>query len=250
MRVEDLPRHLRALPLHAGCVDSWTTSRSARLSADRVWEQDFTALLSALDGRAEELLVDFFLRAAAVERREDVRHRLVRFADLGRAVMSSTGLAPDLFVATRSIDGTAWIPRVAIEVKFGAAVNGRWDYCPTGEHDGYSDQIVCYRAGCWVAPELREAISYVWLQAGGRPRAFGPAGIARFGLDEQDAARLSAFLETRDAMWERWTRVTFDDLIEHLVSAGGPAERQARALAAVLRRTAPSVREGTHGTRG
>ena len=158
--------------LFAPYVASWSAGRVLRLK-DGVTarEADVTAVLCALQGEAEDALIDYLLAAAELPaaRRESHRYQLIHPNEVivnrrERSPGRLTAVTPDIVVqrVAKSPEETAELV-VAVEVKLNAAVN--YVDCPAGVHLDYSNQLICYVHSCWLSAESpsRDTIQYVWM---------------------------------------------------------------------------------------
>jgi hypothetical protein len=149
-------------------------------------ETDVTTFMSLADGALERALLVVLCEAAAVVYQPS--HRLMtgeRFAQRVPSGHKGTR-AIDLVIADTQDDQTTWEPIAAIEIKFGAKVNGHEEYCTTNpEHPNtYSNQIICYPKGCAHHALRADRVSFLWIS----PGDFRSVANANFAINERDLA--------------------------------------------------------------
>lgn len=159
--------------LFAAYVASWSKGRIERIRGGgaEAREADITGVLCALQGEAEDALVDYLLSSAELPlaERQSHRYRVIHPSEVrvNRRRLTNrrlTAVTPDIVVqrVSKSSEPTTELV-VAVEVKLDAAVN--YVACPAGIHLGYSNQLVCYAHSCWLSADSssRETIRYVWM---------------------------------------------------------------------------------------
>ncbi|MGP5078237.1 hypothetical protein [Brachybacterium alimentarium] len=221
--------------LFDGYTGRWSESRYARLLARCPLESDISALIAALVGGAGRAATDFLAHAGGhVPDRERFDYWIVSDVDpvmkQFRRTTSADGarssaIRPDIFVCRRR---KAWEDDelvVAVELKHHAVVN--YINCPTGLHADYSNQLVCYPAGCWLKdPSISSDVGYVWLA----PQA-----------ELSDDAICRKALNGDPARYERWnaTPVAYERQMSALKSSWGRASIE--GLVEALRPLAPMI---------
>lgn len=158
-----------------GDVSRWSPARLARLLTGRSIEPDISALLGALVGRPGECVIDFMMAAAGLGARDEGYdyhlldgYWIVENRRVDAHTARLTRREPDFLVTRIPYGGDRHELVVAVEVKGRGAVN--YIRCPADipEHRGYSNQLICYAASCWLADDAvgRDTLRYVWLGPG------------------------------------------------------------------------------------
>lgn len=124
--------------LYTGYTRTWTDRRKKSLnaafdgSARRPTESDITELLAAATGDLESLLVDFFWKAANVAGTPPAGTRIRTYASDFTHYYPPANCCPhepDLLLTTPASDPPETpVPRVVVEVKGNAHINGRNGY--------------------------------------------------------------------------------------------------------------------------
>jgi hypothetical protein len=177
-------------------------------------ETYLTYFMAAFGGPLEKDVIDFLCGVAGVEPAPGMR--LVsgdEFTEPGK-------LTIDLVIATWS--GDRWVPHVAVEAKFNAAVNGHRSYCRFIEKGtAYSNQAICYLHGCLHKDLHEDTVRFVWLGKPNRRPALGRWGVK--GLHERDLERHPDYyggaLELQRNAESRWHFATWDKLEEKIAAA-------------------------------
>ena len=126
-----------------------------------------TKFLTMTSGVLEQTVIRVFCAAAKVEPKTS--YRLISGAEFSKYYhLKKSGQQIDLVVVDRELWANGG-PRasaiegatiLAIEAKFAADV-AKIDNCQ--RHEGYSNQIVCYPAGCANEALVHPAVKFVWL---------------------------------------------------------------------------------------
>lgn len=227
MRDDDVNDEFETL-LFDGYTGRWSESRHARFLARSPREPDISALIAALLDGAGRAATDFLAQAGGhIPDRERFDYYIVSDVDpLLKQFLRNTSvdgvrisaIRPDIFVCRackRTGDDELVI---AVELKHHAEVN--YINCPTGLHADYSNQLVCYPAGCWLKdPSISSKVSYVWLA----PQAELPdEAICRKALNGDPAryerwnATLAAYERQMAALRSSWHRAPIEGLVEAL----------------------------------
>ncbi len=186
--------------------------------ASRWLEADITAMLSLLDGDAQQAVVQVLCEAAGVPYRPGLF--LVEGSDFRRyhPVAHADRRNIDLVVIDKD-----WAPIIAIEAKFNAACNGRTNYC-SDAHAGWSNQLVCYLHGCThPALDIKNKVKFLWLSLDGEVGT--ELTHVRGAVTPRDAVRypwnkkiLEEALERQTAAMPQWRTVSWAALYDSLRS--------------------------------
>lgn len=223
---------------------------SAILRGDWVaTEAQVTTFMTMFGGLLEDAVVDYLCEVAGVKERDGLQ--IASGSEFRFDSDAPNRRAIDLVIGRRDPDAPmsrgakAWTPVVAVEAKFGAAVNGGHGYCPK-DAEGYSNQAICYALHDCVDKRLNGDVAYVWL---GNPvdadllAKYGPWGIK--GINDNDfnyPTLLKAFADQEKAK-DKWKAATWPGLGSAITTAlaaeGFSAE--AEAIVRFLRAGGPSA---------
>lgn len=217
--------------LFDGYTGRWSESRRTRLLSRSPNEPDISALIAALLDGTGRAATDFLsLAAQHVPDRENYDYYIVSDVDpqLKQFVRRTdadgaprAAIRPDIFVCRASRQTQEDELVVAVELKHHAVVN--YINCPAGLHTDYSNQLVCYPAGCWLKdPSLSSDIGYVWLAP---ESELSDEAICRKALNGDPAryerwnATPEAYERQMEALRSSWHRAPIEGLVEALGSS-------------------------------
>lgn len=202
-------------------------------------------------GSPGNCVIDFVLRAANMPPREpEFTYFLLdpRWVRLNRRFDERTGrrtrCEPDV-VVSRVRDGRERHELVvAVEVKGKAAVN--YVRCPADvpEHRGYSNQLICYAASCWLSDDAigRHTLRYVWLglrddiATGAFPPRALTGGI-RDAFWAGDAETAEQAWRLQNASLKHWHQAAIEELADALRDVAPPV---GEVLSEWVRRLSPA----------
>jgi hypothetical protein len=212
-------------------------------------EAQVTTFMTMFGGVLEDAVVAYLCDVAGVEDRD--RLQIASGLEFRFDSKAPNKRAIDLVVGRRDPDAPtskgakAWTPVVAVEAKFGAAVNGGHGYCPDDEA-GYSNQAICYALHTCVDKRLDGNVAYVWL---GDPvdaemlALYGPWSRKGIHHGDFDYPTLKAAFNDQELAKKKWKSATWPGLGEAITTAltakGFAAE--AEAIVRFLRAGGPSA---------
>lgn len=212
-------------------------------------EAQVTTFMTMFGGVLEDAVVDYLCEAAGVEDRDGLQ--LVSGLEFRFDSKAPNKRAIDLVIGRRDPDAPmtkgawAWTPVVAVEAKFGAAVNGGHGYCPE-DAGGYSNQAICYAVHTCVDKRLNGDVAYVWL---GNPvheellALYGPWGRKGIHHGDFDYPALKTAFDDQELAKQTWKCATWQGLgsaiTAVLTQEGFSAE--ADAIVRFLRAGGPSA---------
>ena len=206
----------------------WHTFVDIRLAggARPWWESDVTTFMGLAMGAYNKAMTDRLCSVVGVIPSESTGLLSgSRYSRLTKGKRAG-GRSIDLVLANFDDTDESWIAVAAVEAKFGAMVHGNQDYC-AGKHRGhYSNQIICYPAGCTHA-DLRadgpNGIPFIWLS----DMASTDVNDARNAIlpsEVQKWPHLDKPFEWQQAAAKQWTTTTWSALREAVavdLTAGG-----------------------------
>lgn len=132
-------------------------------------ETDSTRLLTLTDGLLETAVIGFFCDIAGIPVEDRAGLRVISGFEFRFDSGVKDRRSIDLVIARRSQISTGtrgeqvWTAVIAIEAKYGAAVNDGHAYCKkVPEQPRYSNQVICYSHGC-IDERLGGAVKFIWL---------------------------------------------------------------------------------------
>jgi hypothetical protein len=151
-----------------GRLDAVLSTQGAKSS-----ERIATDLMAGFGGDLEQAAIQLLCEAAGVDAHNTFRlisgTQFNRNTRVNNATGSSSGRRAIDFVIvdnagggdSASNDSSDHTPVIAVEAKFEAYVNGKIGYCT--EHDGYSNQVICYPQGCMNSALKAPMVKFLWL---------------------------------------------------------------------------------------
>ncbi|MEV2219037.1 hypothetical protein AB0E01_04075 [Nocardia vinacea] len=193
---------------------AWVSERSANII-----EADITAVLSALNSPLEEELTGLLCRAATLEAEPVMRvYTTSYFLD---NVKGRRGRRqPDFIVGQPEQDGWLIKPRIVVELKGHALVNGEYGFCQNAPAL-YSNQTVCYPEGCWTTHDLT-GVRFCWV--GLRRIVHNPDYEFPWGTSginaSSDRDYFGDMYERQKLAVDRWHAVAIEDIADGLRQSG------------------------------
>lgn len=205
-------------------------------------EADVTRFLGVSHGELERAVIAFLCSVAGVEPKRTMQVMTgTKFRSLSRQGPESIRdrRMIDLVVTERpDLEGSAGTPRIAVEAKFDAEVNGGQRYCSNPSHiprsgipgeaepGTYASQLVCYPKGC--THDLLcagNSVAFIWL---GPTAASNVLDVADTYTADVNPRRwnLNGYIADCAEWAPHWRVATWNDLNaavrEHLADKGEP----------------------------
>lgn len=186
-------------------------------------EPQSTTFLTMFDGPLEKAVIEVLCRRAGVVYTADLR--LLSGKDFRWDSAAKDRRTIDFVVARWVGEGApqkgsqGWELVIAVEAKYGAAVNGGHGYCKKHPRR-YSNQIICYLHGC-VDGRLsrRKGVAFLWL--GYAPKSPEAAPWERKAIHEGDFkwAGLEKAFRRQERARKHWQGVTWAELGQAITAA-------------------------------
>jgi hypothetical protein len=196
----------------------WHTFVDIRLAggARPWWESDVTTFMGLAMGAYNKAMTDRLCSVVGVIPSESTGLLSgSRYSRLTKGKRAG-GRSIDLVLANFDDTDESWTAVAAVEAKFGAMVHGNQDYC-AGQHSGhYSNQIICYPAGCTHADLQADGpngIPFIWLS----DMASTDVNDARNAIlpsEVQKWPHLAKPFEWQQAAAKQWTTANWSALRE------------------------------------
>lgn len=198
------------------------------LAGAKATEPDSTRFLTLADGPLEQAVLGYFCDVAGIPEEDRGGLRLLSGSEfrLDSGVIDQRSI--DLVAARREKDnlgergGKIWKAAVAIEAKYGAAVNDGHKYCKKDpDSPRYSNQVICYSHGC-IDQRLGADVAFVWLANPVDPELHAKYGPwADKGINQNDLKYevLNAAYPDQQLAMDRWKSATWVNLGQAITTA-------------------------------
>jgi len=215
-------------------------------------ETDSTLFLTLTDGKLEKAILEYFCEQAGIPEQDRDGLRLLSGAQFRADSGVSDPRSIDLIGARREVENTGepggkiWSAAMAIEAKYGAAVNDGHAYCKKDpKAHKYSNQVICYSHGC-IDERLGSDVAFIWLSNPVAPHLhdkyghWGDKGINEKDLQHEVFRNAYPDQEVAKVRWKSATWSGLGQAITTALTAEGMTA-EAEAIVRFLRAGGPSA---------
>lgn len=206
------------------------------------WESDVTTFMGLAMGAFNKAMTEHLCAVVGVTPKESTGLLTgSRYAHLTKGKRTG-GRSIDIVIADYADADESWKAVAAVEAKFRAMVHGGMNYCSGEHHGAYSNQIICYPAGCThddlraVQKDGNGGIPFIWLSdmkstdVNGARNAILPSEVEKWPHLEEP-------MQQQQKAAQLWTTTTWDALrsgVTRKLRAEGFEDAVVTALTRVL----------------